>query len=112
LSNLGQWAAPDLASAENIEPSHIVEAISVKEAWIREDRACDSQIEVARHLKLHYSTVSRLIKSVKSKGKDRTPLLLCRTRIARRALKRTTSQDHTVYFPVTTGSLEGEGFNL
>ncbi|HYT57246.1 MAG TPA: hypothetical protein VEQ38_21275 [Verrucomicrobiae bacterium] len=76
MSNLGQWGAPDLASAENIEPSHIVEAISVKEAWIREDRACDSQIEVARHLKLHYSTVSRLIKSVKSKGKDRTPLLL------------------------------------
>jgi DNA-binding MarR family transcriptional regulator len=68
LSNLGQWAALDLASAENIEPSHIVEAISVKEAWIREDRACDSQMEVARHLKLHYSTVSRLIKSVKSKG--------------------------------------------
>ena len=32
-----------------------------------------SQIEVARHLELHYSTISRLMKSTKSKSKDLTP---------------------------------------
>jgi hypothetical protein len=38
----------------------------------------NSHMEVARHLRLHYSTVRRLIKSgpPKSKGKDLTPMHL------------------------------------